>query len=114
MKTPDEIASDIMNDHFEGDSPWAEPNEFGETGFTRAQAESDIDRGDIERLITAAIEADRAQRAMPVIEALAEALTERGDQEALDAAKWLRDNEDEAWDGYVGPLLDMIEKEARA
>lgn len=61
-KTPTQVAEDVMNASYGPGSNWSEPNEFDETGFTRAQAESDIDTEEILGLIQKAIEVDRAQR----------------------------------------------------
>lgn len=61
MKTPEQIGRDVIESEYGIGTDWEEPNEFGEAGFTRAQAETDIDSDDIRRLIEKAIWADRAQ-----------------------------------------------------
>lgn len=65
-KSPDLIAREAMDNHYGIGTEWEEPNAYGEEGFTRAQAESDIEADDILAIIREAIEADRAQRAEPV------------------------------------------------
>lgn len=62
IKTPDEIAREVIEKNYGIGSPWEEPNDFGEEGFTRAQAESDIDADDIRGLIEQAIATEQAQR----------------------------------------------------
>lgn len=57
----EQIAERVLDAHYGDDSDWAEENRFGERGFTRAQAESDIDRSDIAALITEAITIDRSE-----------------------------------------------------
>lgn len=71
MKTPDQIAREVIEANYGIGTDWEEPNEHGEEGFTRAQAESDIDADEIRGLITAALDADRAQRAIPAEPSLA-------------------------------------------
>lgn len=63
MKTSDLIAREAMDKRYGIGTDWEEPNEYGEEGFTRAQAESDIGADEILGVIREAIEADRAQRA---------------------------------------------------
>lgn len=62
MKTPDLIAREAMDKHYGIGTDWEEPNQYGEEGFTRAQAETEIDADTILGIIREAIEADRAQR----------------------------------------------------
>lgn len=57
----EQIAERVLDAHYGDDSDWAEENHFGERGFTRAQAESDIDRSDIAALITEAVTIDRTE-----------------------------------------------------
>lgn len=61
LKTPNQLGREVIDAHYGIGSDWEEPNEHGEEGFTRAQAESDIDTGDIHDLIAEAVEADREQ-----------------------------------------------------
>lgn len=61
MKTPEQIGRQVIDNHYGIGTEWEEPNQFGEEGFTRAQAESDIDADDVRLLIEEGIEADRAQ-----------------------------------------------------
>lgn len=61
IKTPEQISREVIDANYGIGTEWGEPNRFGEEGFTRAQAESDIDSDDIRRLIEQAINADRAQ-----------------------------------------------------
>lgn len=56
-----QIAEQVLDAHYGDNSGWAEENRFGERGFTRAQAESDIDRSDIAALITEAVAIDRSE-----------------------------------------------------
>ncbi|WP_311245286.1 MULTISPECIES: hypothetical protein [unclassified Microbacterium] len=65
VKSPMLIAREAMDRAYGIDSPWEEPNPYGEEGFTRAQAESDIDADEIISVIVSAIEADRANRRIP-------------------------------------------------
>lgn len=58
MRPPRSVAQETMESAYGPGSDWAEPNQFGESGFTRAQAESDIGADDIMALIEAAIELD--------------------------------------------------------
>lgn len=60
-KNPHQIAQETMDRHYGIGSMWEAPNDFDESGFTRAQAESNIGEADIVALIAEAIEADRAQ-----------------------------------------------------
>jgi hypothetical protein len=62
VKTAEQIGREVIEANYGIGSPWEEPNAYGEEGFTRAQAESDIGADEIRGLIVAAIEADRAQR----------------------------------------------------
>lgn len=57
----EQIAEQVLDAHYGDGSDWAEENHFGERGFTRAQAESDIGRSDIAALITEAVAIDRAE-----------------------------------------------------
>lgn len=61
MRTPEQISHDVIDANYGIGTDWEEPNPFGEEGFTRAQAESDINADDIRELIEEAIRADRAQ-----------------------------------------------------
>jgi hypothetical protein len=63
VKTPEQIACEVIDAHYDIGTEWEGPNRFDEKGFTRAQAESDIDTDDVRRLIEEGIRADRAQRA---------------------------------------------------
>lgn len=63
LKDPILLAREAMDRSYGIGTDWEEPNEHGEEGFTRAQAESDIDADEIIAVIASAIEADRAQRA---------------------------------------------------
>ncbi len=62
IKTPEQIAREVIERNYGLGTDWEEPNEYGEEGFTRAQAESDIDADDIRALIEQGIAADREQR----------------------------------------------------
>ena len=62
IKTPEQIAREVIERNYGLGTDWEEPNEYGEGGFTRAQAESDIDADDIRALIEQGIAADREQR----------------------------------------------------
>lgn len=53
------VVGAVMDSHYGADSEWAEPNHFDETGFTRAQAESDISAEEIKELMAEAITLDR-------------------------------------------------------
>lgn len=59
LKTPMRLAQETMLLHYGPRSRWHEPNQHGEQGFTRAQAELDIRSEDIEQLIAYGIELDR-------------------------------------------------------
>lgn len=61
IKTPEQIGREVIDANYGIGTEWEEPNQFGEEGFTRAQAESDIDADDIRLLIEQAVNADRAQ-----------------------------------------------------
>ena len=61
-KNPMLLAREAMDRVYGIGTDWEEPNEHGEEGFTRAQAESDIDADEILAVIVSAIEADRAQQ----------------------------------------------------
>lgn len=61
MKSPNDIAHTVLDQHYGPDSEWAEENSYGEQGFTRAQAETDIDADEIATLIAEAIRSDRRQ-----------------------------------------------------
>ena len=61
MKTPEQLGREAIDAHYGIGTEWEEPNQYGEEGFTRAQAESDIDADDIRLLIDEAIANDRAQ-----------------------------------------------------
>lgn len=62
MKDPELLAREAMDNHYGLGAEWEEPNQYGEDGFTRAQAESDIDADQILGIIQEAINVDRAQR----------------------------------------------------
>ncbi len=116
MRTPEEIAEATITSEYGTGTCWAEENEFGESGFTRAQAETDIGQADIARLIATAIKADREERLEGFDNALPkeihDCLHDRESEEASAAAAWVKDNEnDQVWDLYLGPLLDQIERE---
>ncbi len=61
IKPPEQISREVIDAHYGIGTEWEEPNQFGEEGFTRAQAESDIEADDIRLLIEQAINTDRAQ-----------------------------------------------------
>lgn len=61
MKSSELIAREVIEANYGLDTAWEEPNEHGEAGFTRAQAESDIDSDEIRALIEQGIERDRAR-----------------------------------------------------
>lgn len=61
MKTPEQIGREVIDAHFGIGTVWEEPNEHGEEGFTRAQAETDIDADDIRGLIEEGIRLSREQ-----------------------------------------------------
>ncbi|WP_394941160.1 hypothetical protein [Psychromicrobium sp. YIM B11713] len=61
MKTPEQIGREVIDSHYGIGTDWEEPNDRGEEGFTRAQAESDIDAHDICELIEEGIAKDHAQ-----------------------------------------------------
>lgn len=63
MKTPEQIRREVMDAAYGIGTQWEEPNDDGEAGFDRAQAESDIDADEIGQLIEQAIRIDRAQQA---------------------------------------------------
>lgn len=84
IKTPEEIAREVIEKNYGIGSPWEEPNDFGEEGFTRAQAESDIDADDIRGLIKLGITTDRSQRSVLNYDTLDQLLS--------------------AWDGYDGDV----------
>lgn len=62
MKTTEQIGREVIEANYGINTEWGQPNEFGEQGFTRAQAESDIDSDEILGLIESAIQLDRDQR----------------------------------------------------
>ena len=62
LMSPEEIAHNVMDAHYGLGTEWDEPNSWGEQGFTRAQAETDIAADDIQALIAEAILVDRAHR----------------------------------------------------
>lgn len=72
LKTPEQLGREAIDNHYGIGTEWEEPNQYGEEGFTRAQAESDIDADDIRLLIEEAVKADRQQicRAMESSEAV--------------------------------------------
>lgn len=61
LKTSEQLAREVIDRHYGIGSDWEEPNQYGEEGFTRAQAESDIDADDIRLLIEEAVYADHEQ-----------------------------------------------------
>lgn len=61
LKEPMLLAREAMDRVYGLGTDWEEPNEHGEEGFTRAQAETDIDADHILPIIADAIVADRAQ-----------------------------------------------------
>lgn len=61
LKSPEQLGREAIEKNYGVGSDWEEPNQYGEEGFTRAQAESDIDADEIRGLIEEAITADRAQ-----------------------------------------------------
>jgi hypothetical protein len=71
MKSPDELAGEVMDAHYGDDSDWAEANQYGESGFTLAQVESDIDSSEIMELIAEGIRLDRAEHKALLDEAAA-------------------------------------------
>lgn len=103
MKTPEQIADEQLS-------------RFG-------YSVHDPSRALAAAVITAAIQADRAQRDPnedgtlhgAAIIALKERSYHAGDTEegwrASDAAGWIEANPDEFWDSYAGPMLDEIEQE---
>lgn len=103
MKTPDRIAERIRfnNGHALNDSPR-------------------VHGAELQRLMVAAIEADRAQRENDgtVHAAVIDALTDRASQTedtdergAINAgAQWIEDEPDEFWEEFAGPMLDEIER----
>ncbi|WP_217181593.1 hypothetical protein [Streptomyces sp. AC495_CC817] len=124
MKTPERIAREAMDKHYGIGTEWEEPNAYGEEGFTRAQAETDIDADDILLIIREAIQADRAQRENDgsIHAAVIAALTERAENDANDgaevsyaasAAAWVDAEPDEFWELFAGPLLDDLEAAQR-
>lgn len=62
IKTPAEIAAEIVRAEYGPGSDWETENELGERGLQRAQAEGHANAPDLERLIERAIIADRVQR----------------------------------------------------
>lgn len=46
MNDTEKIAREVIDAHYGLSTKWGEPNQYGEEGFTRAQAESDIDAAD--------------------------------------------------------------------
>lgn len=97
MKTMEQISREAIDKHYGLGTPWGEPNEFGEEGFTRAQAESDIDSDDIRAVIEDALRADRSQRAAAVNKtaSVAELI------EAYEAFDGDVDGFISAWDDYI-------------
>lgn len=65
IKTPEQLSQDVIEANYGVGTDWEEPNTYGEAGFTRAQAESDISADDVRKLIEDAITADRRQMTMP-------------------------------------------------
>lgn len=63
MKNPEQIGREVINAHYGFGTEWEEPNEHGEEGFARAQAETDIEADDVRLLIEEGIGKDRAQLA---------------------------------------------------
>lgn len=61
MRTPAEISDAVMDANYGAGSDWEEPNRYDESGFTRAQAESDIDRDEISGLIVQGVEKAREE-----------------------------------------------------
>lgn len=61
-KTPEIIGREVIDRHYGIGTEWEEPNEYGEEGFTRAQAETEIEADDIRLLIEEGIREDRRQR----------------------------------------------------
>lgn len=61
LKSPEQLGREAIEKNYGVGSDWEEPNQYGEEGFTRAQAESDIDADEIRGLIEQAIVADRMQ-----------------------------------------------------
>ena len=66
IKTPEQLSQDVIEANYGIGTDWEEPNTYGEAGFTRAQAESDISADDVRKLIEDAIAADRRQMTTPV------------------------------------------------
>jgi len=56
------IGREVIDRHYGIGTEWEEPNEYGEEGFTRAQAETEIEADDIRLLIEEGIREDRRQR----------------------------------------------------
>lgn len=111
LKTPQQLGREVIDRHYGPGTDWEEPNEFGEEGFTRAQAESDIDADDIRLLIQEAIKADRKQisrelastRAVPGIRSF----DRTGVSDLLDAyAEWDGDVDVfvAAWDNHTAGI----------
>lgn len=88
MKTPEQIASQVVNDN-------TAPEEW-----------SPVLMSEVAGLVAAGIEADRAQR--NIIAQVAEVLDDRG---AHAAAQLVRDTDpdDDLWNNYIGPMIDSIE-----
>lgn len=66
IKSPAQLSQDVIEANYGVGTDWEEPNEYGEAGFTRAQAESDISADDVRKLIEDAIAADRRQMTTPL------------------------------------------------
>lgn len=54
--TPLDTATTVFDDAYGEGSPWAEPNSFGESGFTLAQVETDINADDVIALMVDSID----------------------------------------------------------
>lgn len=59
---PEQIGHTVLEAHYGRGTEWDETNVFGERGFTRAQAETDITDADVTALIVEAILLDRSHR----------------------------------------------------
>lgn len=99
MKTPEQIASEILSAENGGQAPHD----------TERRVLSALD---LRLMLARAIEADRVQpeRDGSVHAAVAAALRDREDETSIRAAAWVDAEPDEFWEAFGGQLLDDIER----